>query len=163
MFDKNNCNVNLWFVVLFSVKEHLDNTRDAIDVREHMVNHLEKQFSTLEQTLLNMQLRLSRLIQQWHQRLDLTVFIYECLKQHRSQCMHAQDYCTTRTKHNWYAPYYFNRTPIKIKCVTRNQQWWVKLTFSGTLDNNEAVKLSFMWPAYKHVPYRDFMVTWNFL
>ena len=48
----------------FSMKEHLDNTRETIDGREHMVNHLETQFSTLEKTLLNMQLRLNKLIQQ---------------------------------------------------------------------------------------------------
>ncbi|XP_047461843.1 uncharacterized protein si:ch211-57n23.1 [Mugil cephalus] len=50
--------------VYTSMKEHLANARDAIDVREHVANHLEKQFSTLEQTLLNMQLRLSKLIHQ---------------------------------------------------------------------------------------------------
>uniref|UniRef100_A0A3B5ADR1 Uncharacterized LOC103376119 n=1 Tax=Stegastes partitus TaxID=144197 RepID=A0A3B5ADR1_9TELE len=44
------------------MKEHLANTRDAIDGRENMVNHLERQFSTLENNLLNMQLRLSKLI-----------------------------------------------------------------------------------------------------
>ncbi|XP_008304711.1 uncharacterized protein LOC103376119 [Stegastes partitus] len=48
--------------VLTSMKEHLANTRDAIDGRENMVNHLERQFSTLENNLLNMQLRLSKLI-----------------------------------------------------------------------------------------------------
>lgn len=46
------------------MKEHLANTRDAIDGREHMANHLESQFSTLEKTLSNMQLRLNKLIQQ---------------------------------------------------------------------------------------------------
>ncbi|XP_018553545.1 uncharacterized protein si:ch211-57n23.1 [Lates calcarifer] len=50
--------------VLTSMKEHLASTSDTIDAREHMANHLEKQFSTLEQTLLNMQLRLIKLIQQ---------------------------------------------------------------------------------------------------
>ncbi|KAM4539375.1 uncharacterized protein PAE49_020247 isoform 1-T2 [Odontesthes bonariensis] len=50
--------------VLRSMKEHLANTRDAIDGREHMANHLERQFSTLEKTLLNMQFRLRKLIQQ---------------------------------------------------------------------------------------------------
>lgn len=56
--------IYLWFVTAFSMKEHLANTRDAIDGREHMVNILENHFSTLEKTLLNMQLRLNKLIQQ---------------------------------------------------------------------------------------------------
>ncbi|XP_035039202.1 uncharacterized protein si:ch211-57n23.1 isoform X2 [Hippoglossus stenolepis] len=50
--------------VLTNMREHLSNTRDTIDVREHMANHLEQQFSTLEKTLINMQLRLSKLIRQ---------------------------------------------------------------------------------------------------
>ncbi|KAF3707442.1 hypothetical protein EXN66_Car000615 [Channa argus] len=49
---------------LRSIKDHVANTRDAITSREHMTNHLENQFSTLEKTLLNMQLRLSKLSQQ---------------------------------------------------------------------------------------------------
>lgn len=56
--------VNLWFAVTFSMKEHLANTRDAIDGREHMADVLENHFSTLEKTLLNMQLRLYKLMQQ---------------------------------------------------------------------------------------------------
>ncbi|XP_028256043.1 uncharacterized protein LOC114432315 [Parambassis ranga] len=50
--------------IFTSMKRHLANTGDAIDGREHMVNQLESQFSTLEKTLLSMQLRLSKLIQQ---------------------------------------------------------------------------------------------------
>ncbi|XP_041811094.1 uncharacterized protein si:ch211-57n23.1 [Chelmon rostratus] len=50
--------------VLTSMKEHLANTRDAIDGREHMADVLENHFSTLEKTLLNMQLRLYKLMQQ---------------------------------------------------------------------------------------------------
>ncbi|XP_074468426.1 uncharacterized protein LOC141753775 [Sebastes fasciatus] len=50
--------------VLTSMKEHLANTRDAIAGREHMANILENHFSSLENTLLNMQLRLNKLIQQ---------------------------------------------------------------------------------------------------
>lgn len=50
--------------VLTSMKEHLANTRDAIDGREHMANVLENHFATLEKTLLHMQLRLYKLIQQ---------------------------------------------------------------------------------------------------
>ncbi|XP_051246352.1 uncharacterized protein si:ch211-57n23.1 [Dicentrarchus labrax] len=50
--------------LLTSMKEHLANTRDAIDGREHMANVLENHFSTLEKTLLNMQLRLYKLMQQ---------------------------------------------------------------------------------------------------
>uniref|UniRef100_A0A3B4XJ30 Si:ch211-57n23.1 n=1 Tax=Seriola lalandi dorsalis TaxID=1841481 RepID=A0A3B4XJ30_SERLL len=46
------------------MKERLANTRDTIGVREDMANHLEEQFSTLEKTLLNIQLRLNKLIQQ---------------------------------------------------------------------------------------------------
>ena len=57
--------INLWFVVVFSMKERLANTGDDIDGREHMANTLENHFSTLEKTLLNMQLRLNKLIQQW--------------------------------------------------------------------------------------------------
>lgn len=56
--------INLWFVIISSMKENLANTRDAIDGRENMANILEKHFSILESTLLNMQLRLSKLIQQ---------------------------------------------------------------------------------------------------
>ncbi|XP_069553190.1 uncharacterized protein [Brachyistius frenatus] len=50
--------------VLTSMKAHLASTSDAIDGRDNMANHLERQFSTLEKTLLNMQLRLNKLIQQ---------------------------------------------------------------------------------------------------
>nr|XP_046273493.1 uncharacterized protein si:ch211-57n23.1 isoform X2 [Scatophagus argus] len=50
--------------VLTSMKEHLANTRDAIEGREHMANILENHFSNLEETLLNIQLRLSKLIRQ---------------------------------------------------------------------------------------------------
>ncbi|XP_042362970.1 uncharacterized protein si:ch211-57n23.1 [Plectropomus leopardus] len=50
--------------VLTSMKEHLANTRNAIEGREHMANILENKFSTLENTLLNMQFRLNKLIQQ---------------------------------------------------------------------------------------------------
>ncbi|XP_058474419.1 uncharacterized protein si:ch211-57n23.1 [Solea solea] len=50
--------------MLTSMKEYLSNTRNTINFREHMANHLEKQFSTLEKNLLNMQLRLNKLIQQ---------------------------------------------------------------------------------------------------
>ncbi|XP_022603426.1 uncharacterized protein LOC111223520 [Seriola dumerili] len=50
--------------VFTRMKERLANTRDTIDVREDMANHLEEQFSTLEKTLLNIQLRLNKLIQQ---------------------------------------------------------------------------------------------------
>ncbi|KAI9539934.1 hypothetical protein NQZ68_001867 [Dissostichus eleginoides] len=49
--------------VLTSMKEHLSNTRDAIHGREHTANILENHFSTLENTLLNMQFRLNKLIQ----------------------------------------------------------------------------------------------------
>lgn len=49
--------------VLTSMKEHLINTRTAINNRQHMSAFLENQFSSLEQTLLNMQLRINQLIQ----------------------------------------------------------------------------------------------------
>lgn len=49
---------------LFSMKEHLANTRVSIHGREHLTSILEDNFSTLENTLLNMQLRLHKLIQQ---------------------------------------------------------------------------------------------------
>ncbi|XP_034561046.1 uncharacterized protein si:ch211-57n23.1 [Notolabrus celidotus] len=49
---------------LTSLKMNLANTRDAIEGREHSANVLEDHFSTLENNLLNMQLRLNRLIQQ---------------------------------------------------------------------------------------------------
>lgn len=93
--------INWWFVVTFSMKEHLANTRDAIDLRENMANILENHFSTLEKTLLNMQLRLHQLIQQWQgpiasfPSLILTVFIYPCIVRQCSKCMHAQDYVST--------------------------------------------------------------------
>ncbi|AWP21651.1 Hypothetical protein SMAX5B_015867 [Scophthalmus maximus] len=50
--------------ILTSMRVHLSNTRDTIDVREHMADHLERQLSILEKTLLNVQLRLNKLIQQ---------------------------------------------------------------------------------------------------
>lgn len=50
--------------VFTSMKKHLATTRDAIDGRDHMANHLERQFSTLEKTLLSMQLRLNKFIRQ---------------------------------------------------------------------------------------------------
>lgn len=46
------------------MKEHLANTRVSIHGREHLTSILEDNFSTLENTLLNMQLRLHKLIQQ---------------------------------------------------------------------------------------------------
>ncbi|XP_029370698.1 uncharacterized protein LOC115051441 [Echeneis naucrates] len=50
--------------VLTSMRERLANTRDTISVRDQMADHLEMQFSSLEQTLLNMQLRINKLTQQ---------------------------------------------------------------------------------------------------
>ncbi|XP_074543748.1 uncharacterized protein LOC141803543 [Halichoeres trimaculatus] len=50
--------------VFTSLKMNLANTRDAIEGRENMVNALEDNFSTLEKNLINMQLRLNKLIQQ---------------------------------------------------------------------------------------------------
>ncbi|XP_049889888.1 uncharacterized protein si:ch211-57n23.1 [Epinephelus moara] len=50
--------------VLTSMKEHLADTKDAIEGREHMANILENKFSTLENNLLNMQFRLNKLILQ---------------------------------------------------------------------------------------------------
>ncbi|XP_070778248.1 uncharacterized protein [Enoplosus armatus] len=50
--------------LLTSMKEHLANTGEAIDGREHMANVLENHFSTVEKTLLNIQLRLNKLFQQ---------------------------------------------------------------------------------------------------
>ncbi|KAM9838208.1 uncharacterized protein ACBR49_016940 [Aulostomus maculatus] len=46
------------------LKKQLANTRNAINVREHMAAVLERQFSSLETSLLNMHLRLSKLIRQ---------------------------------------------------------------------------------------------------
>lgn len=48
------------------MKKQLASTREAIDGREHMANILENNFSALEKNLLNMQLRLYKLIQHWH-------------------------------------------------------------------------------------------------
>uniref|UniRef100_A0A3Q3FW13 Si:ch211-57n23.1 n=1 Tax=Labrus bergylta TaxID=56723 RepID=A0A3Q3FW13_9LABR len=45
-------------------QRNLANTRGAIDGREQTANILEDHFSTLEKNLLNMQLRLNKLIQQ---------------------------------------------------------------------------------------------------
>lgn len=50
--------------VFNSLKINLANARDAISGKEQRVNTLEDNFSTLEKNLLNMQLRLSKLIQQ---------------------------------------------------------------------------------------------------
>ncbi|CAN9504016.1 unnamed protein product [Ophioblennius macclurei] len=49
---------------LTSVKQYFATTRDAIDSRTDMIDHLEKQFSSLENTLLNIQFRLRKLIRQ---------------------------------------------------------------------------------------------------
>ncbi|XP_060914924.1 uncharacterized protein si:ch211-57n23.1 [Labrus mixtus] len=49
---------------LTSLRRNLANTRGAIDGREQTANILEDHFSTLEKNLLNMQLRLNKLIQQ---------------------------------------------------------------------------------------------------
>lgn len=50
--------------VLTSMKDYFASTRDAIDSRVDLVNDLERQFSSLENTFLNIQFRLSKLIQQ---------------------------------------------------------------------------------------------------
>ncbi|KAM3597077.1 uncharacterized protein V6R79_025727 [Siganus canaliculatus] len=50
--------------VFTSMKEHLASTGDAINGRELMANVLENHFSSLEKTLLNVQNRLYKLIQQ---------------------------------------------------------------------------------------------------
>lgn len=49
--------------VLTSMKNHLINTRTAIDHRQAVVSILENKFSTLEQMLMNMQLRINKIIQ----------------------------------------------------------------------------------------------------
>lgn len=49
--------------VLTSVKEHLINTRTAINHRLAVASVLENKLSSLEQTLMNMQLRINKLIQ----------------------------------------------------------------------------------------------------
>lgn len=59
---------NFWFLVLLSLKNRLAVTRDALGWREELANNLERQLFTLERTLLNSQLRLSRLIGQWRRR-----------------------------------------------------------------------------------------------
>ncbi|XP_047239895.1 uncharacterized protein si:ch211-57n23.1 [Girardinichthys multiradiatus] len=50
--------------ILTSIKERLSNANKAIHGKELMANNLESRFSTLEKTLLNIHLRLSRLFQQ---------------------------------------------------------------------------------------------------
>ncbi|KAM4550242.1 uncharacterized protein V3H82_019395 [Fundulus diaphanus] len=50
--------------LLASMKEHLASTREAIHGKELMANNLESRFSTLEKTLVNIHLRLSKLIEQ---------------------------------------------------------------------------------------------------
>lgn len=52
------------YAVLCSMKERLADTQDAMDVRDHTASVLERRFSALEKTLLNMQLRINKLIQQ---------------------------------------------------------------------------------------------------
>ncbi|XP_029976809.1 uncharacterized protein LOC115409683 [Salarias fasciatus] len=49
---------------LTSMKRNFASTRDAIDSRADMAAHLEKQFSSLENTLLNIHFRLIKLIRQ---------------------------------------------------------------------------------------------------
>lgn len=49
---------------LTSMKRSFTSTREAMDSRADMVTHLEKQFSSLENTLLNIQFRLFKLIRQ---------------------------------------------------------------------------------------------------
>uniref|UniRef100_A0A3B4BI21 Uncharacterized protein n=1 Tax=Periophthalmus magnuspinnatus TaxID=409849 RepID=A0A3B4BI21_9GOBI len=46
-----------------TMKEHLVNTRTAIDNKQAVASILENKFSTLEQTLFNMQLRINKLVQ----------------------------------------------------------------------------------------------------
>ncbi|KAM4630643.1 uncharacterized protein ACJ7VT_000324 isoform 1-T2 [Polymixia lowei] len=48
--------------VFSSIKEQIASTRDAIDGREHTATILEKQFSNLEMSLLNMQHRLNKIM-----------------------------------------------------------------------------------------------------
>uniref|UniRef100_A0AAV2KAQ1 Uncharacterized protein n=2 Tax=Knipowitschia caucasica TaxID=637954 RepID=A0AAV2KAQ1_KNICA len=49
--------------VLTSMKEHLISTRTAIDGRRAVASILETKFSSLEQTLMNTQLRINKLVQ----------------------------------------------------------------------------------------------------
>lgn len=49
--------------VLTSMKKHLINTRTAIDHKLAVASVLENKFTSLEQTLMNMQLRINKLIQ----------------------------------------------------------------------------------------------------
>ncbi|XP_014885945.1 uncharacterized protein LOC106946252 isoform X2 [Poecilia latipinna] len=50
--------------ILTSIREHLTNTREAMEGKELLANNLESRFSTLEKTLLNIHLRLNKLIRQ---------------------------------------------------------------------------------------------------
>lgn len=54
----------LYFVMFFSLKENLVDTRDAIHGRENTANILERHFSLLESTFVNMQWRLAKLARQ---------------------------------------------------------------------------------------------------
>ncbi|XP_027891799.1 uncharacterized protein LOC114155873 isoform X1 [Xiphophorus couchianus] len=50
--------------ILTSIREHLTNTGEAMEGKELLANNLESRFSTLEKTLLNIHLRLNKLIRQ---------------------------------------------------------------------------------------------------
>ncbi|KAM8885006.1 uncharacterized protein ACB058_000970 [Synchiropus picturatus] len=50
--------------IFSSMRAQLSDTRDAMQGKEKLFNNLENQFSTLEKTLLDIQLRISKLIQQ---------------------------------------------------------------------------------------------------
>lgn len=55
---------NLWLVMFSSLKENLGDTQDAIHGRESAANTLERHFSLLESTFVNMQWRLAKLARQ---------------------------------------------------------------------------------------------------
>ncbi|KAJ3609719.1 hypothetical protein NHX12_024230 [Muraenolepis orangiensis] len=50
--------------VFLSVKEHLTSAQDSIHGREHAAERLERQFSNLESSLLNVQHRLNKILMQ---------------------------------------------------------------------------------------------------
>lgn len=103
------------FVVPCSLKEQLFSTQSAMDVREHMASILERQSSTLEETLLNMQLRITKLIQQWRSIFLVLFHLYLCLHLLHS---HVREVCTLRMIVAFSGSYYVINIPTWVTVIT---------------------------------------------
>lgn len=72
--------IKMLCVVMFSsLKENLVGTQDAIHGRENTANILERHFSLLESTFVNMQWRLSKLARQWQRPYTATILFFTYL------------------------------------------------------------------------------------